>query len=698
MTPQNLFNFKALVKYLLVWGIIIDLITFGTQEALTQTSLGHQFASNQPIPAAIVKQDAFLFYQHHLRFQKEVERRGEMDLDSMIYYGHAAIEASEFAKYKEGTIRIYLGLSSGFIDKTQIDSAKHYAKLAIDESTAIQDSHLLAKANLAYGWSLVYDKSNLNGAIEYSQVAYTMAETLKDTSLLINIGSKLVRIYFQNSDIHDAFKICSELTGLSKLSRDTSSLVYTYYLLGSIYAYAGLADKQMKIVYQALNLRSHIADTTNLYYINLTAANGYLFKQQYDSVLYYSRSNLTFCPKMKRMPYCYENVAKAFLETNMLDSAQYYYTRIMDYHKTHGTYIDTYLYLNLGRIQFALGNYPEALAYFKRAEADISKPSLTTQADIYKWLFTYYDLHKDDNAALFYHKKYKTWSDSLLTEQFGRSVMLSESKELIVQNQLLHNEKQLLAQEGELQVLVTQRLKREANLLYTGILLIFLFTWLGFKRFRKQRTLTANQELLKERLRISRELHDEVGATLSGIAMYSHVAVEQLKNSESKAVEHSLSFMQKSAAEMVNKLSDIVWLLNPEQDTIIELFGRLGEYGKQMTSVRDMQMRIDLPADLSSKQIPLDARRNIYLFYKEAINNAVKYSNGKMLVLQVKSSGEQMVFSVTDDGNGFDESIVRRGNGLVNMQKRAEDIGAVFHMASNQHEGTRLELQYKLIH
>lgn len=148
---------------------------------------------------------------------------------------------------------------------------------------------------------------------------------------------------------------------------------------------------------------------------------------------------------------------------------------------------------------------------------------------------------------------------------------------------------------------------------------------------------------------------------------------------------------------MVIQLSDIVWLINPNQDTILELFGRLGEYGKQMTRVKNMQMRIDLSPDLSAKHIPLDARRNIYLFCKEAINNAVKYSNGTTLVLQAKSIGQQMIISVTDDGNGFDESIIKQGNGWVNMQKRAKAIGAEFHKDTRINQGTRIELQYKII-
>src|SRR6185503_9040596 len=121
--------------------------------------------------------------------------------------------------------------------------------------------------------------------------------------------------------------------------------------------------------------------------------------------------------------------------------------------------------------------------------------------------------------------------------------------------------------------------------------------------------------------------------TLSGIAMYSHVAKEQVKNAERINAENSLSIMQKSAGEMVNKLSDIVWLINPEQDTISELFERLEEYARQMAPLKNMQIRMDLPIGLSKIHIPIEARRNIYLFCKEAINNAVKYSNGSLIQL-----------------------------------------------------------------
>lgn len=637
-----------------------------------------------------ISRDTLLYHKASLRLQQEVAKRGELDLDSLRHFGNAAIKEGKTINFKEGIIRAYLGLGAGYIAKTMVDTSEFYYLAGIDLAAATKDTHLLALAYSGLGWTLVYDDSDYEGAIQNLLKATALAEDSKDTTLYIHVTTKLVKIYFLASKLVEAFKLCTEMQHVCEILKDTSAQINNYYMFGSIYARMNLYDKQMDMVYKAQELNTKKNDTSFLYTINLTASNGYLFKHQYDSVLYYSRLNVAYCAHLNLMPNCYSNIAKAFLETGQLDSARYYYTLIMDYHHAHGTYVNTYLYLDQGRIEYMSGHKSRALEYYKKAEADISKPALSTQSEIYKALYEYYEAAGNLEATLYYLKKYKTWSDSLASEEYAMRVLNYDFASLKEQNQRLSAEK-------EFQTLLAVKQRNEKNLAFGGAIFLVLLTLFGFDWVRRQRILKHKQILMNERLRISRELHDEVGATLSGIAMYSHVAVEQLRNAKLKDVEQSLSFMQKSAGEMVSQLSDIVWLINPEQDTILELFGRLCEFGKQMTRARNMQLRIDLSPDLSVKHIPLDARRNIYLFCKEAINNAVKYSNGTTLVLQAKSNGQQMIISVTDDGNGFDESIVRQGNGWVNMQKRAKALGAEFHKDTRINQGTRIELQYKII-
>lgn len=200
----------------------------------------------------------------------------------------------------------------------------------------------------------------------------------------------------------------------------------------------------------------------------------------------------------------------------------------------------------------------------------------------------------------------------------------------------------------------------------------------------------------KVRIGLSRELHDDLGATLSGISMYGHLVREQLKASDITAVENSLDVIQQSAVQMVNKLNDAVWMMNPEQDSLQKLVQRLEEYARTMASVKNMQVKVDVPSYLHEHLLPVEKRRNIYMFCKEAINNAVKYSGGTMLELCIKESAGNLEFTVSDNGKGFDAVMVRRGNGLDNMQKRSDEMGAKLSLQSSKEDGTTVSLQINI--
>jgi signal transduction histidine kinase len=658
--------------------------------------LWSEFISSQDIDplsrskAENPNRDTSAFHLANVRFQEEVVLRGYANLDTIRVFGHAALREAQKVNYNPGLIQVYLGFGSAYISKINVDSAKYYYNMAIGKAGAIRDSHLLARSYLGYGYALVYDHSDYDGAIRATQKGYQVSKAINDTSLLIDANNKLVAIYDLSQDILSAYKACSELFHISLLRKDTMSLITNYYMLGSLYANLNLFDKQLQIVHRSIALLPHTKDPVSLYTIYRTVADGYLGKREYDSVLYYTRINLPLCQKLNKMTTGYGYLGKVYLETNQLDSAKYYYSKMVNEQKANGMYIDTYEYLDLGQIEFKLGHIKKAFNYYKIAEANIERPSLYTQKEIYKALSVYYNTLEMYQEAFAYLEKHNRIVEQINNNQNYDLVSDFEAEKL-------NAEIQLLTKDKALQVSLSARHSQQKNIAYSGIAFILLAAGWGFIRYKKQKDLKSQQVLLQDRLRISRELHDEVGATLSGISMYSHIATAQLKKENAIDLQNSLSFIQQSAGEMITKLSDIVWLINPQQDTIMEILGRLAEYGKQMTRARNMQIRIDLPPDLASQHIPMEARRNIYLFCKEAINNAVKYSHGKLIVLQVKLIGQKMIFSVTDDGNGFDESIIKNGNGLVNMQKRAEDIGAVFHMDTKVNRGTRMELQYKII-
>ena len=238
---------------------------------------------------------------------------------------------------------------------------------------------------------------------------------------------------------------------------------------------------------------------------------------------------------------------------------------------------------------------------------------------------------------------------------------------------------------------------------YTLYGLAFLSMVYAGQRYLKQRIIKAEKEkaknkqaILNERLRISQDIHDEVGATLSGISMYSHIAKEQIKSQNKEVVLASLDILQESAGEMVNKLNDIVWLLNPDQAQLQQLVEKLEDYARQMGEAKAIRVHVDITDRISTIELPIEVRRNTYLIFKEAINNCIKYSQGTSMSLIVTNLANKLEFVLQDDGVGFNPDIIKKGNGLLNMQKRADEIGSILHLESSPGKGTRLSLTYSV--
>jgi len=222
-------------------------------------------------------------------------------------------------------------------------------------------------------------------------------------------------------------------------------------------------------------------------------------------------------------------------------------------------------------------------------------------------------------------------------------------------------------------------------------LLVILIIY-GMYKYRIRQFL----KLQSIRNNIARDLHDEVGATLSGLSMYSHLTRSQLKTQQTEEVEKSLNIMQQSASDMVTKLSDIVWAINPDQDSLQKLTQKLEEFAVGIAGAKNIKVEFSTPAELARLKIPMASRRNIYLLCKEAINNAVKYSQATILEVGVYQRDHILEFIVNDNGKGFDQKTIKKGNGLVNMQRRADEINARLSVQSQLNRGVFVSLQYKI--
>ncbi|CAN5343501.1 hypothetical protein BH09BAC2_BH09BAC2_14960 [soil metagenome] len=195
--------------------------------------------------------------------------------------------------------------------------------------------------------------------------------------------------------------------------------------------------------------------------------------------------------------------------------------------------------------------------------------------------------------------------------------------------------------------------------------------------------------------RISKDLHDDVGASLSGIALYSHLTKSQIKNNQTEKVQQSLDVIEENAVAMVSRLSDIVWAIDPAHNSLSDLLLRLEEYIIEMATIKNIEtcfIGTDTPL---SVKLPPDHIRNMYLIFKEGVNNSIKYSRCRKLNLKVKHTFNTIIFSLEDDGSGFDINKHKAGNGLINMKQRADEINAELILESRS-TGTTLQVCLKI--
>ena len=198
------------------------------------------------------------------------------------------------------------------------------------------------------------------------------------------------------------------------------------------------------------------------------------------------------------------------------------------------------------------------------------------------------------------------------------------------------------------------------------------------------------QKLQMIRDEIARDLHDDIGASLSNINILNELARRNALNPE-KAEEY-LSKAGEDIQSISESLSDIVWNINPRYDNPENLFIRMRRYAADMMDGKNINYEINFPASGDVIQMSMEQRRDFYLIFKEAVNNLVKYSEASHAVINIEQRPDSIYMSVKDNGKGFDANIVKEGNGLTNMQKRALDMKGELIISATPGKGTEVIL------
>jgi signal transduction histidine kinase len=213
-----------------------------------------------------------------------------------------------------------------------------------------------------------------------------------------------------------------------------------------------------------------------------------------------------------------------------------------------------------------------------------------------------------------------------------------------------------------------------------------------------QRQLQTHQQreaLEHERARIARDLHDQLGANLTQVALLGEMA-EADKNVPGEIESHAQQISQ-TARETTRSLDEIVWAINPANDTLEGLANYAFKYAQEFFALAGVRCRLDAPAQLPGVSIPPEVRHNVFLAFKEAVNNVVKHAQAGEARIRLRFQPEHFIFEIEDDGKGVsDLSEKRDRSGLRNMRKRMEDIRGNFEIAPAAGWGTVVRLTVPL--
>ncbi|HVM48882.1 MAG TPA: triple tyrosine motif-containing protein, partial [Candidatus Acidoferrum sp.] len=224
---------------------------------------------------------------------------------------------------------------------------------------------------------------------------------------------------------------------------------------------------------------------------------------------------------------------------------------------------------------------------------------------------------------------------------------------------------------------------------------------------RRLEQLERQRALERERARIARDIHDDLGASLTRISLLSQGVRAELEGKPGAAADADQIYS--TARELTRAMDEIVWAVNPRHDSLDSLSAYLGRFAQSFLSTAGVRCRLDLPLNPPHWPLSADVRHNTFLAFKEALNNVAKHAHASEVRISLELEPDAFVLLIADNGRGFDWAALKgqpapaddaarpgAGNGLLNMRRRLEEIGGTCEWDAAPGEGTRVRLVISL--
>ncbi|MBK8848057.1 MAG: tetratricopeptide repeat protein [Bacteroidetes bacterium] len=568
-----------------------------------------------------------------------------------------------------------------------IDSLLNVLSISKDDTTG---SKILLEIARKY-----YETTDYKNSEFYLGQSYLLAKRLNYQEGIIDYYFVDGRLLKNNGKYFEAKLQYEQALALSEKINDSGRIASSYNHIGNLYVTIHENKLAFENLQKSANIFKAIKDYKKLAYPLSNIGKVYMDMEQYDSAMYYYNQTI--------------ELAKRYSDNYELAQS---YKRIASIYAALGNYATAFRFCDTTLRLSALHQYRYIIADVYEIQAKIflekkdyknSKINLKKSLDMYQDLkvkpsirYSYLQLSKLDSLegnykdAYHHFKLYHAYNDSVVDIEYRINIEKNQ-----MQYDFVKKEAVTKAEQDKKQALASAEIQKQKiirNFSLAGIFVVLLIGGYGFYRYRKNKEIENQQLLLNERLRISRELHDDMGSTLSSISVYSEVAKNRAaKNGNETEV---LQKIGAASRELIEKMSDIVWSLNPNNENFEQLKNRMMAFAAMMLTPKGILFEFDIDNEEKSTTIAPVHRKNIFLIYKEAINNIVKYSEASTVQVIAKVKENKLCLEILDNGIGFDTDnvVAYNGNGLKNMKARAEEIKARFYVTSSLNEGVKIEL------
>lgn len=623
--------------------------------------------------------------------------------DTAIYYGNKALALAVKLNDKMRTVNAHLAIGKGLINLGKYEEAlKHFNDVLticdelFNSAVAASKLKILKKSSDAYNCIGMINQfqGNYYEGLKNLSAAMKIYQEMGDEKLIAYAYNNIGTVYYYLGNYPEALKNFLSALKIQEEIGDRPNIAGSYDNIGVVYMDQGNSSEALKNYLKALNLYEDLNDKRGKSEVLNNIGNiNEDFQHDHAEALKNFRKALEISEELS-------DIASKAIDLNNIGAV---YMGQGNYAEALKNFLASLniaaeigdkdhmasCFNKIGRTNTKLHKNNEAQLYLKKglslAKA-IGNPGEIE--DGYRYLAELDSSRGNFKQSLENYKMYIIYRDSLVNEE-------NTKKTVQIQMQYEFDKKESLAkaEQDKKDALALKELQKQ-KLLRNGIsgglmALLIIIVIIFIIRYQSQKI----RLIEKERNRISRELHDDIGAELSRITMLSQHL--QKKTNKDAEMEEKLRKISETGKKVLSSVGEIIWTMNPQKDNLESLFAYIRRFVTEYLETNGIDVNIDFPDDIPVISITDEYRRNIFLVIKEAVFNITKHSKATMVSLSMNFRKMSAEFEISDNGTGF--SIKEKqdwGNGLRNMSQRMKEIGGNFLISSDDRRGTLIKLTF----